>query len=322
VQVLIVGTFVTVLAVVLGAYWVLILRPENRSKATVRRRLRSSGGTVNKTKLTLLREAERLSSVPVLNSILGGANRLTRPLLQLLEQADVKMTVGAFFLASGLLSVAAYAIVVLMTRLRGIAVVVALIVVWVPYLYVRWKRHRRILMFEERFPEALDLIARAMRAGHAFTTGLGMVSDEVPDPVGSEFKLLHDRQAFGMPLPEALRSFAERVPLLDARFFATAVLTQREAGGNLSEVLDNLARVVRERFKVKRQIRVISAHARMTGWMLVVLPPATGVAMMLVSPGNAKVLVTDPLGIKMVIVALILQVTGGLIVKRLVDIEY
>ncbi len=149
-----------------------------------------------------------------------------------------------------------------------------------------------------------------------------MVADEIPDPVGAEFKLLYDRQNFGMPLPDALRDFSERIPLLDARFFATAVLTQREAGGNLSEVLDNLAKVVRERFKVKRQVRVLSAHGRITGWVLVAMPPLTALGFLFVVPDHIKLLVTDPMGVRLVIIALVLQVTGGLVIRKLVNIEY
>ena len=133
-----------------------------------------------------------------------------------------------------------------------------------------------------------------------------MVAEEMAEPVGTEFRLAYDRQNFGMPMPEALRSLGERVPLLDARFFVTAVLTQREAGGNLAEVLDNLAAVIRERFKVKRQIRVITAHARITGWVLAMLPPALGLALTLLSPNHMSLLWTDPTGIRMVVVALIL----------------
>ena len=138
--------------------------------------------------------------------------------------------------------------------------------------YIRCVRNQRMLKFDEQFPEAIDLLARALRAGHALTTGLLMVAEELPEPIGPEFKTLYDQQNFGLPLPQALRNFAERIPSLDARFFVTAVLTQREAGGNLSEVLDNLASIIRDRFKVKRQVRVISAHGRITGWMLSALP--------------------------------------------------
>ena len=144
-------------------------------------------------------------------------------------------------------------------------------------MFVRWKRTRRFGMFEEQFPEAIALMARALRAGHAFPTGIQMVADEIPAPVGAEFKLLYDRQNFGMPLGDALKGMAERVPILDARFFTTAVLTQRETGGNLSEILDNLATVIRDRFKVKRQVRAVTAHGRITGWILCGMPRGAGV---------------------------------------------
>ena len=139
---------------------------------------------------------------------------------------------------------------------------------FVPFIYVKSEETSGCRKFEEQFPEAIDLIGRALRAGHAFTTGLAMAAEEIPAPVGEEFKLLYDRQNFGMPLPDAMRAFAARIPLIDARFFVTAVLTQRETGGNLGEVLDNLASVIRERFKVKRQVRVLTAHGRITGWIL------------------------------------------------------
>ena len=192
----------------------------------------------------------------------------------------------------------------------------------VPYLWVRRARSKRMWKFEEQFPEAIDLISRALRAGHTFSTGLLMVADELMDPVGTEFRLLYDRQNFGMPLPEALRSFAERIPLLDAKFFATAVLTQRDAGGNLAEVLDNLSSVIRERFKVKRQVRVISAHGRITGWILAGLPPSLSMVFLAFTPKHMQTLFNDPLGVKLILVALVLQVVGTLLIRKIVNIEY
>jgi tight adherence protein B len=181
---------------------------------------------------------------------------------------------------------------------------------------------RRTRLFEDQFPQAIDLIASSLRAGHAFTSGVSMVSDEVPDPTGAEFRLLHDQQNFGMPLPDALKAFAARVPLLDARFFITAVLTQREAGGNLAEVLDNLSGLIRERSRVKRQVRVTSAHGRITGWVLSMMPPVLFVAMMLIAPEHMNTFVTDPLGVRMILVALVLQVIGTLAIRRIVNVEF
>src|SRR5205823_2062065 len=167
-------------------------------------------------------------------------------------------------------------------------------------------------LFEEQFPEAIDLIARALRAGHALPTSLQMVADEIPAPVGTEFRLLFDQQNFGMSLPDALKAFGNRVPLVDARFFVTAVLTQRETGGNLSEVLDKLASVIRERFKVKRQVRAVSAHGRITGWVLGFLPPGVAAILFIFSPDHIRLLIDDPIGVDMVIVGIGLQILGVL----------
>jgi tight adherence protein B len=180
----------------------------------------------------------------------------------------------------------------------------------------------RLRKFEEQFPEALDLLARALRAGHSFTTGIEMVADEMPKPLGPEFALLYDQQNYGMALSDALGDFARRIPVLDARFFVTAVKIQRESGGNLSEVLDNLASVMRDRFRTKRQMRVVSAHGRITGWILVGLPPVLGTALMIINPQQRELMFGDPLGQQMLIGAIVLQVIGTLVIRRIVNIEY
>jgi tight adherence protein B len=206
--------------------------------------------------------------------------------------------------------------------LNWVASVLAIAAGATPYLVVRYAATKRIRLFEEQFPQAIDLIASSLRAGHAFTAGISMVSDEVADPTGAEFRLLHDQQNFGMPLPDALKAFALRVPLLDARFFITAVLTQREAGGNLAEVLDNLSGPIRERSRVKRQVRVASAHGRITGWVLSMMPPALFLVMMVVAPEHMNAFVNDPIGIRMILFALALQVLGTLAIRRIVNVEF
>jgi tight adherence protein B len=193
---------------------------------------------------------------------------------------------------------------------------------YVPYGYICWVRNRRLLKFDEQFPEAMDLLARALRAGHALTTGLMMVAEELPEPIGPEFKNLFDEQNFGLPLPQAMKNFAVRIPSLDARFFVTAVLTQRESGGNLSEVLDNLATIIRDRFRVKRQVRVISAHGRITGWVLSALPTSLALFFAFTNAEKYRQFYTNPLGAQMIGVALLLQVIGVYIVSRIVKIEY
>ena len=152
--------------------------------------------------------------------------------------------------------------------------------------------------------------------------GLGIAAEELQAPVGTEFKRVYDQQNFGMSMQDALRAMARRVPVLDARFFVTAVLTQRESGGNLAEVLDNLSSVMRERFKVKRQIRVISAHGRLSGWILSLVPPSLAAFLFFIQPNFMRILVDDPIGIRLVMAAIVLQLLGTYIISRLVKIEY
>jgi tight adherence protein B len=216
----------------------------------------------------------------------------------------------------------AYIAVASWLRLPLVGLLAAVFAAWMPIAFVRFKRNRRMIQFEEQFPEAIDLLARALRAGHALTTGLSMVAEEMREPAGPEFRQLFDHQNFGMPLEGALKAFAERIPTIDARFFVTAVLTQREAGGNLSEVLDNLSSIIRDRFRVKRQVRVISAHGRITGWILSALPVSLALFFAFSSPETYRKFYTDPLGIRMIVGALIMQVIGVFLIKKIVTIEY
>lgn len=318
--ILIAGTFIVALFVILASYWLFVVRPEAHEKISLVSRLKGVRKQI--ASISVARAPERLSHIPVLESMLARRKDAIGPLRQLLVESGLKWTVGTFVLAT-LVSGGAVAVLMWMAlRVLVVALVFGLVAATLPLLYVRFKRAKRLQMFEEQFPEAIDLIARALRAGHALTTGLGMVAEEIPAPVGEEFKRLYDEQNFGMSLPEAMRAMARRVPVLDARFFVTAVLTQREAGGNLSEVLDNLSTVMRERFKLKRQIRVASAHGRMSAWVLSCLPPALAGVLFILSPNFMRVLWEDPWGVQLLLVAATLQVIGSFIISRLVRIEY
>lgn len=313
--------FIVVFGIIAGMYWALVVLPETRATSGLRRRLRAEDP--KQAELRLLKKENVLSGIGTLNNALAQLEGLSKPLATLLDQAGLTMNVGTFVLLSttclfgGMLLVNWYT-----GGIWWIAVPAGLVAAFIPLLVVRYMRKRRMWLFDEQFPEAVDLIARAMRAGHAFPTGLKMVGDELPPPVGSEFRTLFEKQNFGAPLPEMLRAFAERIPSLDARFFVTAVLTQRDAGGNLAEVLDRLAAVMRDRFRIKREVRVRSAHGRMSAYVLAGLPPTLAFFMLSSAPESMKILITDPLGIKMAIGAVVLQITGMLIVRKLVDIEY
>ena len=175
--------------------------------------------------------------------------------------------------------------------------------------------------FEEQFPEGLDLLSRAIRAGHAFQSAMGMVADELPAPVGVEFKKSFEQQNFGLPLQEALDNLAVRMPLMDVKFFVTAVQIQRETGGNLAEILDNLANVVRERFKILRQVRVHTAHGRFTGYVLLGLPAFLAVALMFISPEHMRTLFTVKMGQMMVMGAIVMQTIGFIWIRQVIKIE-
>jgi len=191
----------------------------------------------------------------------------------------------------------------------------------VPTIFLMRKRSMRIARFEEQFPDALDLMARAIRAGHAFQTALGMVADELTEPVGPEFKKAFEEQNFGLPLRDALNGLADRTPLLDIRFFVTAVTIQRESGGNLSEILENLAHVVRERFKIRRQVRTHTAHGRFTGYVLLALPAALAFALTRISPDQMQLLFREHMGQMMLAGAVVLQTIGYFWIRQVIKIE-
>jgi len=190
-----------------------------------------------------------------------------------------------------------------------------------PFVFLKIKRTRRMRAFEEQFPEALDLIARALKAGHAFATGLKMAADELPEPVGPEFRKTFDEQNFGLPMKDALDNLARRIPILDVRFFVTAVLIQRETGGNLAEILENLGFVVRERFKILRQVRVYTAHGRFTGYVLLALPAVLGIALSFINPEHMNMLFRERMGQMLLGGALVMQTIGFLWIKQVIKIE-
>jgi tight adherence protein B len=317
------ATFILCLAIIVGAYWAFVVIPEDKSAKKLRKRLRAEVVVEGRPAADgLMRRPAPLSALKGLDSLLGKSGRLLDPLRRTVEHSGLPVTTGLILLSSIFSASSIFLVVRLLTGLNWVASVLAIAAGAAPYLVVRYAATKRIRLFEEQFPQAIDLIASSLRAGHAFTAGISMVSDEVADPTGAEFRLLHDQQNFGMPLPDALKAFALRVPLLDARFFITAVLTQREAGGNLAEVLDNLSGLIRERSRVKRQVRVASAHGRITGWVLSMMPPALFLVMMVVAPEHMNAFVNDPIGIRMILFALALQVLGTLAIRRIVNVEF
>jgi tight adherence protein B len=190
-----------------------------------------------------------------------------------------------------------------------------------PYIYVRKKRKKRLDELEEQFPEALDFLARSMRAGHAFSISLEMVGEEIADPLGQEFRTLFNESNLGAPLDLALRNFAHRVPLLDSRFFTSSVLLQKQTGGNLSEILGRLSYVIRERFRLKGQVKAASAHGRLTATILTLLPVATMLGLLVVAPGYLQSMANDSDGKIMIGAAIFAQILGNFFIKKIINIK-
>ena len=269
--------------------------------------------------LELLRD-ELVSSVPLLNRLMMSLSWTPR-VQSFITQAGLKTKAGKILLLSAVIGLAAYIVADHFLGYAIVAGVIGLLATTFPVMVVAWKRKRRMRKFEERFPEALDLLGRAVRAGHAFTTGLEIVSKESAEPVAGEFRACFEEQNFGLPMRDALLNMAERIPLVDVRFFVTALLVQKETGGNLAEILDELARVIRDRFRIYREVQVKTAQGRLTAVILIALPIFMLIALEMVNPSYVRVLFNDPLGPTLLGVAAVTQLIGSIVIWRIVHIE-
>lgn len=314
--------FVIGAGVVMGGYALVAWLPG----ALTRRRIEGRISEVARPTLQ-----EDTSSAPVLrrqaDGALPGLDRLVEQtgagswFATLIEQAGVRIGVSTLVLVSFGTAIAGAVALVLALRAGWALVPGAIAGLVAPTLVLMRKRTSRLRKFEEMFPEALDLLSRAIRAGHALTTAMSMVAEEASDPIGPEFKKTFDEQNFGMPLKDALMNLAVRVPLMDVHFFVTAVLIQRETGGNLSEILDNLSHVVRERFKILRQVRVYTAHGRLTGYVLMGLPPALAIALSYINPDHMNLLFKEQMGRMMILASIVMQTVGYFWIRQVVKIE-
>jgi len=190
-----------------------------------------------------------------------------------------------------------------------------------PLGFVIIKRNKRFAKFEEGLPEALDMMVSALRVGHSFSAAMGLVGRECPDPVGTEFRVCFEEQNYGLELKTAMENLIARVPLQDLRMVATAILIQKESGGNLAEVLDNTSQIIRQRFRLRRQVRVHTAQGRLTGWVLTALPLLLGLALYIANPDLMSVLWTRPIGVKLLYIAGGMIIVGGLIIRKIVNMD-
>ncbi len=269
--------------------------------------------------LDLLKQ-ELLSSVPALNRMLVHSAAIAK-LQKRLSQAGMRIRPGKFLLACGCSG--AMASLLVDQFVGGVAVSLMAFVIGaaLPLGVMETRRTRRFRRFESMLPEAIELLARAVRAGHSFSSSLELLATEMADPLGTEFRKIYDEQKFGLPMRDALLNFADRVPTVDVKFFVTAVLMQRDTGGNLAEILDKLSYLMRERFKIMRQVRVYSAQGRMTMWILMALPPGLGVLMMIMSPDIFGRMFSDPIGHLLIAGGVVMQTIGFLLIRKIVNIR-
>jgi tight adherence protein B len=243
---------------------------------------------------------------------------------KLIQQAGVNWTPGGLILtmAGGALTGMLLSLMIPADfAWKGTSIAAALLFAALPYLYLRRKRTSRLAAFEEQFPEALDFLARSMRAGHAFTISLRMASEDLPNPLGLEFRTLFNEQNLGAPIDTALYNMADRVPLLDVRFFVSAVILQKQTGGNLGEILTRLGQVIRGRFQLKGQVKAASAHGRVTALVLSVLPAATAILMLVAAPSYLKSMFDDPDGKKLIAGSIVGQIVGQLVIRKIIRIK-
>jgi tight adherence protein B len=267
-----------------------------------------------------VRKQELFSAVPVINRLLLKIELAPR-LRHLLYQANLKWTAGGLILMSLVcLAIGGY-LVYLRTSSIAFSILIGLVSGSLPFMFVLYKRKLRFDKFEQQLPEALDLMVSAMRAGHSLNSSMDLVAHEVPDPVGGEFRICFDEQNYGLELKSAMTNLISRVPLQDLKMVVTAILIQKESGGNLAEVLDKVAYVIRERFRMKRQIRVHTAQGRMTGWILSILPLVLGIGLYFISPDTMSLLWKRDIGIKLMWASGIMTFIGAMIIRKIVNMD-
>jgi len=289
-----------------------------------------------KTRLTGGAEAEKKAARKGPTLMQGEDHRTGKVMLELLRRFEVKERLGVLIEQAGLKwhparllhgCMAAFVAGALLTMsalppaYRSWSLLVGLATGSGPLLYVIRKRRSRLRKFEEQFPDSLDFIARSMRAGHAFSVSLEMVHTEFQEPLAGEFRRVFDEQNLGLPLEMALEKMSRRVPSMDVHFFVSAVVLQKRTGGNLAELLEKLAGLIRERFKLRGRIRAISAHGRMTGTVLSLIPAGVALIMFYVNPRYIMFFIEDPLGNKLAAGSIVLQLIGYGIIKKIVTIE-
>lgn len=268
----------------------------------------------------LVMRAQARERLPAVDRLLLKLHWLSN-LQLLMEQAGLKITAGNVALISAGIGLGALLLGLLSPIPAPLALLLAALLACGPFFFVLQKRRRRLARFEEVFPDAIDLLARAVRAGHAFTSGFALIGSEMPEPVAEEFRTTYAQQSLGLSLEDSLKNFALRVPLPDVRIFVSALLIQRESGGNMAEILDNLATVIRERFRILRQVQILSAEGRLSMYVLMALPVGMAIVLFLLNPEYMRELLDDSTGRWALAGAAVSQFIGYLFIRKIVRIE-
>jgi tight adherence protein B len=311
--------FILTVALIEGAYYTL-RKIRSGEKREVLRRLRGYPTKEYEREIIDIMRKSMLSEVPWLNRMLLSI-RWTDKLSRMIEQSGTESTLGVFILLSIVLASGGFVIGLWVASNALLSLIIAFFLGVFPFLYVYLKKKRRMEKFQRQLPDALDLIARALKAGHAFIGGLKMVGDELGEPVGTEFeKTLHEIN-FGSGIPEALKGLTQRVDCPDLRFFIISVIIQRETGGNLAEILTKIAYLIRERFKLQNRVQVLAAEGKLSAIILIAIPFVIALALSVLNPVYIKTLFIDPIGKALVAFALLMMIIGIVVMKRMIEIK-
>ena len=313
--------FIFALFLVLGAY-LLATHSTDKKRARLQKRLSEAlmhSAHTEDVDVVLARN-ELMSEIPWVNRTLINIQAALQ-LKRMLDQADLHITPSRllmFSFMSGMLGALAASVLTVFIPLMVLA---GLVCASLPLIHVWWKRRQRFNAFLEHLPDSLDLMSRALSAGHAFSESLHMVSMEMPDPIATEFRKAYEEQNLGLSVKLALENLTQRMPLLDLKLCVTAILIQRETGGNLAEILEKVAYTIRERFRIMGDLKTLTTSSRMSAWLLCALPIFVALTVTVMNPDYMSVLWKDPRGHYLIAAALSMQITGMLIVRKILKIK-
>ena len=313
--------FIFCMFAVFGAY-ILATRETEAKRVRLQQRLSDAllfSSHSEDSEVRLARQ-ELMSEIPILNRLLMRVQIATR-LRRMIDQADLQITVTRLAMFSAMAGIMAALAASVMTVSLMLIALAGLIAASVPFLHVYYKRRKRINKFLELLPDALELMSRSLSAGHAFAESLHMVATEMPEPIHTEFRKTYEEQNLGLSLKLALDNLSERMPLLDLRLCITAIMIQRETGGNLAEILEKVATTIRERFRIMEDLKTLTTSSRMSAWVLCGLPIFVAIVVTAINGEYMSVLWSDPRGHRLIWIALGMQITGMLVVRKILRIK-